>query len=88
MGYPEFKRQFGEGSDEKGYEVTAAWQSALWAGGVAGSIIGAFLNGYLIKHFGFKPVFLGTLVVMAACIFPSFFGMSVQLQTVGQVLCG
>ena len=89
LGYPAFQRQFGEYSSKTGkYEVTAPWQAALWAGSIAGCIIGAFLNGYFITRFGFKRVFLVSLVVMTACIFPSFFGMSVEVQTVGQVLCG
>ncbi|KAF7561553.1 hypothetical protein G7046_g2586 [Stylonectria norvegica] len=89
LGYPAFQEQFGHYADNVGrYEVAARWQSALWAGSTAGCIIGAFLNGYFITHFGFKKVFVVSLAVMIACIFPSFFGMSVEVQTVGQVLCG
>ncbi|KAE8151579.1 general substrate transporter [Aspergillus avenaceus] len=86
-GYPAFQKQFGiEHGD--GYQVLQSWQSALGAGGNAGCIIGAFLNGYLIKHFGFKKVFTGAMFVMCAFVFVSFFGHTVALQVVGQVLCG
>lgn len=63
-------------------------ESALWGGSIAGCIIGVFLNGYLISHFGFKRVFLASLLAMTAFVFPSFFGKSAAVQTIGQVLCG
>lgn len=87
LGYPAFRNQFGEYSAPSGYQVSANWQSGLSAGSQAGAIVGAFLNGILLKRFGFKPVFLLSLILMVACIFPSFFGKTVAIQTVGQVLC-
>ena len=51
-------------------------------------IIGAFLNGYLIKMFGFRPTFFVSLAFMNGFIFLSFFGKTVLIQTVGQALCG
>lgn len=51
-------------------------------------IIGAFLNGYLIKMFGYRPTFFVSLGFMNGFIFLSFFGESVMIQTVGQALCG
>lgn len=47
-----------------------------------------YLNGYLIKHYGFKKVFMGGFLMMCAFVFVSFFGKSVGLQVAGQVLCG
>jgi SP family general alpha glucoside:H+ symporter-like MFS transporter len=85
--YPEFKRQFGR-EFPHGYEVPEKWQSALGAGGNAGCIVGAFLNGYLIKHYGFKRVFMGGLLCMCGFIFVSFFGKTIEAQVAGQVLCG
>lgn len=87
FGYPAFQKQFGNPYKD-GYEVPGPWQSALASGAMSGSFIGAFLNGFLIKHFGFKRVFMFGLVLMNAFVFFSFFGTTVQLQTVGQVLCG
>ncbi|BAE64622.1 unnamed protein product [Aspergillus oryzae RIB40] len=86
-GYPAFQKQFGVEHGD-GYQVPQAWQSALGAGGTAGCIIGAFLNGYLVKHFGFKKVFTGAMFVMCAFIFVSFFGHTLGLQVAGQVLSG
>ncbi|KAK8004989.1 general substrate transporter [Apiospora arundinis] len=89
LGFPAFQKQFGEYHDgEAGYQVAAAWQSALWGGSIAGCIIGVFVNGYLISHFGFRRVFLASLLLMTAFIFPSFFGKTPAIQTAGQVLCG
>ncbi|KAK8037367.1 hypothetical protein PG991_000713 [Apiospora marii] len=97
LGFPAFQKQFGENhGGDAGYQVAAAWhcangvskESALWGGSIAGCIIGVFLNGYLISHFGFKRVFLASLLAMTAFIFPSFFGKSAAVQTIGQVLCG
>ncbi|PLB50651.1 putative transporter [Aspergillus steynii IBT 23096] len=86
-GYPAFQKEFGiEHGD--GYQVPQAWQSALGVGGNAGCIVGAFLNGYLIKHYGFRKVFMGALVLMCGFIFVSFFGKSLGVQVAGQVLCG
>lgn len=87
--YPQFKRDFGTWhSGTEGYQVPQKWQSALGAGGNAGCIIGAFLNGYLVKHYGFKKVFIASCACMCAFIFVSFFGTSVGAQVAGQTLCG
>lgn len=86
-GYPAFQKQFGVEHGD-GYQVPQDWQSALGAGGTAGCILGAFLDGYLVKHFGFKKVFTGAMFVMCAFIFVSFFGHTLGLQVAGQVLCG
>ncbi|KAE8327277.1 general substrate transporter [Aspergillus sergii] len=86
-GYPTFQEQFGVEHGD-GYQVPQSWQSALGAGGTAGCISGAFLNGYLVKHFSFKKVFTGTMFFMCAFIFMSFFGHTLGLQVAGQVLCG
>lgn len=88
-GYPEFAKQFGSYDPAtSSYQVSGAWQLALGCGPTAGALVGATINGYLIQKFGFRSVFMGALILMNAFIFIDFFGESVQLQTVGQVLCG
>jgi MFS transporter, SP family, general alpha glucoside:H+ symporter len=88
-GYPAFAKQFGSfDSATNSYQVSGAWQLALGCGPTAGALVGATINGFLIQKFGFRPVFMGALIFMNAFIFIDFFGKSVQLQTVGQVLCG
>lgn len=88
-GYPAFAKQFGSfDSSTNSYQVSGSWQLALGCGPTAGALVGATINGYLIQKFGFRPVFMGALIFMNSFIFIDFFGKSVQLQTVGQVVCG
>lgn len=87
--YPTYAQKFGQpvpGSTN--YQIPANWQSAMGSGPQAGAFIGALSNGFLIQRFGYRPVFVGGLVLMIAFVFVSFFGMSVQLQAAGQILCG
>lgn len=88
-GYPAFAKQFGSFDPATNTnQVSGAWQLALGSGPTAGALVGATLNGYLIQKFGFRPVFMGALIFMNGFIFINFFGKTVELQTVGQVLCG
>jgi SP family general alpha glucoside:H+ symporter-like MFS transporter len=86
--YPSYAKQFGELDSTGLYQIPAQWQSAMGSGPQAGAIIGALANGFIIQRFGYRPAFLLGLVLMTAFVFVSFFGMSVQLQAVGQILCG
>lgn len=87
--YPSYARRFGElDAATDTYQIPARWQSAMSSGPQAGSIVGAMLNGYIISRFGYRPAFMIGVVLMAAFVFVSFFGFSVELQAVGQILCG
>ncbi|KAI1018727.1 hypothetical protein LB503_005559 [Fusarium chuoi] len=87
--YPTYARRFGEYQEAtKTYQIPARWQSAMGSGPQAGAIVGAILNGFIIQRFGYRPAFLLGVVLMAAFVMVSFFGMSVELQAVGQILCG
>jgi MFS transporter, SP family, general alpha glucoside:H+ symporter len=86
--YPTYAKQFGKPDSTGAYQIPARWQSAMGSGPQAGAIIGALANGFIIQRFGYRPAFLLGLVLMTAFVFVSFFGMSVQLQAVGQILCG
>ena len=89
FGFPAFRTQFGEYSQvSKNYQVPGKWQSALGSGPTAGCVVGATLNGWMIQRFGYKPVFMVGLILMNGFIFINFFGKSIELQTVGQVLSG
>jgi SP family general alpha glucoside:H+ symporter-like MFS transporter len=89
FGFPAFRNQFGAYTQAShDYQVAGKWQSALGSGPTAGCVVGATLNGFLIKRFGYKPVFMIALILMNAFIFINFFGKTIQLQTVGQVLSG
>lgn len=89
FGYPAYQKQFGSYSEVSGnYQINGSWQVALGSGPVAGSVIGAFVNGLVVQRYGFRPAFIGGLILMTAFIFISFFGQTIQLQAVGQILCG
>jgi SP family general alpha glucoside:H+ symporter-like MFS transporter len=63
-GYPAFAKQFGSFDDAtETYQVSGPWQLALGCGPTAGALVGATLNGYLVQRFGFRPVFMGALIV-------------------------
>ncbi|KAJ4291286.1 hypothetical protein N0V88_006289 [Collariella sp. IMI 366227] len=87
--YPSYAKRFGNfDANTDTYQISASWQSAMGSGPQAGAIIGAMLNGFVIQRFGYKPAFMIGVGLMTAFIFVSFFGMSVELQAVGQILCG
>lgn len=89
FGYPAYRQQFGHyATVSQNYQIDGKWQSALSSGPVAGSIIGAFVNGFVVQRYGFRSAFLAGLVLMTAFVFISFFGKTIELQVVGQVLCG
>lgn len=87
--YPTYAKAFG--SFEKStnsYQIPANWQSAMGSGPQAGAIVGAFVNGWIVHRFGYKPAFSLALLLTASFVFISFFGFSVQIQAVGQIMCG
>jgi SP family general alpha glucoside:H+ symporter-like MFS transporter len=86
--YPTYAHQFGNLDSTGTYQIPAKWQSAMGSGPQAGAIIGALANGFIIQRFGYRIAFMFGLVLMTAFVFVSFFGMTVQLQAVGQILCG
>jgi SP family general alpha glucoside:H+ symporter-like MFS transporter len=87
--YPSYSRRFGITDAETGlYQIPAHWQSAMGSGPQAGAIIGALANGFVIQRFGYRPAFMLGVLLMTAFVFVSFFGMTVELQAVGQILCG
>lgn len=87
--YPTYAEQFGTyNAATKNYQISTPWQSAMGSGPQAGAFIGAILNGFLIQRFGYRPAFMGGLVLMISFIFISFFGMTIELQAVAQILSG
>jgi SP family general alpha glucoside:H+ symporter-like MFS transporter len=85
--FPAFKQQFGRDYGDAGLQVPGDWQSGLSAGSTSGALFGAFINGWAIKAFGFRPTFIASLAMMTGFIFVSFFGKTLWLQVLGQVLC-
>ena len=87
--YPSFARRFGTlDAATDTYQIAASWQSAMSSGPQGGSVVGAILNGYVISRFGYRIAFMIGVFLMTAFVFVSFFGFTVELQAVGQILCG
>lgn len=87
--YPSFQKKFGvpvKNSDA--YQVPAPWQSGLSNGARVGEIIGLFINGILAETFGMKRTMIGTLVLLCALIFISFFAQNIQTLLVAEILMG
>jgi MFS transporter, SP family, general alpha glucoside:H+ symporter len=57
-------------------------------GAYIGEILGLAVTGILCDRYGNKAVMTGATILMIAFIFISFFGETLPLQLVGQILCG
>lgn len=89
FGFTAYRNQFGELSPvSHDFQIAGKWQSALGSGAQAGCVVGATINGWLVQRFGYKKVFMLALILMNGFIFINFFGKTIELQTVGQVLSG
>lgn len=87
--YPTYAERFGKyDAASKSYQIESKWQSAIGSGPQGFAFLGAFLNGWIISRYGYKPAFATALVLMTSFIFINFFGMSIELQAVGQILSG
>ena len=86
--YPTFARKYGTYSKSGGYQLTPAWQAGVGNAAGVGSFFGVLLNGYLVGLFGQNRVLLGSLVVLSAFVFLTFFAPNIGVLTAGEVLCG
>ena len=84
---PTFQRDFGV-LYQGGYQITAAWQTALSLSSSIGIIIGILMNGYLAERFGMKRTMLVSYVAITALTFILVFAQSLPVILVGQILCG
>lgn len=85
---PAFAERYGRQLPDGTYSVAGPWQSALNSAPTIGAIFGAFINGYLTTHFGYRKVLLASLGLMTAFIFVLFFATSTAVLLVGLILCG
>ena len=87
--FPAFAKQFGKFDPGSGkYQLTAPWQAGLGNSSGVGAFFGAFLNGFLVDHFGQKRVILGSLLALTGFLFIVFFANSIEVLLVGEILCG
>ena len=86
---PKFANDFGVMSPEKGkFIIEASWQSALQMGGPLGAIIGVLLSGPLTSKIGYRWATISGLMFLNAFIFVFFFGNSLPVMFVAQLLEG
>ncbi|KAG6125268.1 hypothetical protein E4U48_004632 [Claviceps purpurea] len=86
--YPPFQKKFGLQQPDGSYELTAAWQSGLVNGTLAGQISGLFVVGYIADRFGYRKTLIGALTGCMGFIFIPFFAETLPQLLVGQILLG
>ncbi|OLN88135.1 Maltose permease MAL31-like protein 1 [Colletotrichum chlorophyti] len=87
--HPEFTKKFGEQKDAQGHDqLSALWQAILGNSSTIGCILGVLANGLLVERFGQKIALVGSLFVLAGCIFITFFAVNRVMLMLGQIACG
>lgn len=86
---PAFANEFGKFSPTADkYIIETSWQSALQMGGPIGAIIGVVLAGPLTSRIGYRWAMITGLMFLNAFIFVFFFGNSLPVMLVSQLLEG
>ncbi|KAF2228089.1 MFS transporter [Elsinoe ampelina] len=86
---PRFAQDFGQFSTvEDKYFITAPWQSAFQCGGPVGALIGVFLAGPITSWIGYRWATIGGLMALNAFIFVFYFGNSLGVLLLSQLLEG
>jgi SP family general alpha glucoside:H+ symporter-like MFS transporter len=86
---PAFKNKYGTFvSESEGYVVPTRWQTALTQAGQIGALLGIFICGPIANRYGYRVSTIVGLICMNATIFISFFGNSLPVFLVGQLLEG
>ncbi|KAI9684716.1 MAG: hypothetical protein M1829_000091 [Trizodia sp. TS-e1964] len=86
--FPTFRQKFGEKQADGTYQLSAAWQSGLSNGAVAGEIIGLFINGIMSERFGYRRAMIWSLAATIPLIAILFFAKNTATLQVGEVLLG
>jgi SP family general alpha glucoside:H+ symporter-like MFS transporter len=86
--YPPFRRNFGVQLPDGSYQLTAAWQTGLTNGVLAGQVLGLFANGIIADRFGYRKTLIGALVACIGFIFIIFFAESLVQLLIGEILIG
>ncbi|KAF3050689.1 hypothetical protein E8E11_010552 [Didymella keratinophila] len=89
---PAFRNRYGvlspTAENPDNHIIVASWQSALQMGGPVGAIAGCFLAGPLTSKVGYRWATIGALMVLNGFIFIMYFGNSLPIFFVSQLLCG
>ena len=86
---PAFEKHFGVPADNgNGFIIEAGWQSAFQAGGPIGAICGVMLAGPITSRIGYRWATIFGLMLLNAFIFVFYFGNSLPVLFVSQLLEG
>ncbi|KAK4448053.1 major facilitator superfamily domain-containing protein [Podospora aff. communis PSN243] len=86
--YPSFRERYGEFlNEERGYQISADWQTKFNCLGAFANICGAIFNGWATARFGHRIVLMGSFIFLTGSIFVSFFAPSIEILLLGQFLC-
>ncbi|WOO80240.1 Maltose permease MAL31 [Vanrija pseudolonga] len=89
LALPPYRQKFGFWSgEEHGYQLTAAWQTAVGQAPTIGNFFGIFIASYAQDRWGYRRTIQVNLVLMAGFIFIVFFSPSIEVLFVGELLCG
>ena len=68
--------------------ITAPWQSAFQCGGPVGALVGVFLAGPITSWIGYRWATIGGLIALNGFIFVFYFGNSLGVLLLSQLLEG
>ncbi|KAM3075753.1 hypothetical protein ACMFMG_007879 [Clarireedia jacksonii] len=89
LALPAFQRDFGiYHASTNSYVVETKWQSALQVSGQLGALIGVFVAGPLTSRVGYRYATLTGLMLLNAFIFVFYYGNSLPVFFVAQLLEG
>ena len=87
----QFQNDFGVYSttiDPPGYIIEASWQSAFQCSGPVGAFIGVFIAGPITSWIGYRWATIGGLMALNGFIFIFYFGNSLGVLLLSQLLEG
>lgn len=86
---PRFAERYGKFNVDQGkWFITAPWQSAFQCGGPVGALIGVFLAGPITSWIGYRWATIGGLMALNAFILIFYFGDSLGVLLLSQLLEG
>ncbi|EME46958.1 hypothetical protein DOTSEDRAFT_145251 [Dothistroma septosporum NZE10] len=89
LALPAFTKRYGVLNEATGqYVVVTKWQSSLQVSGQLGALIGTFLAGPLTSRIGYRWANITGLMLLNAFIFIFYFGDSLPVYFVAQLLEG
>ncbi len=68
--------------------ITAPWQTGLSNSALVGEVIGLLLQGWASDRWGYRPVYMASMVFMTLTIFIPVFAQSLPMLSAGEVLMG